>query len=435
MANESHTFMSTSSHSQGFPFSAFFQPSEQSSAGVSGLHPTPRPNRSILREQASTYFIGFSWGPAVDAFRIPPAPSRSVSPSIPASDPHVTPRPHKDATHHRALFASTPFRVVSTPARYPFTTPLRPSLQTPHNGMSTLPRASTLRRTAPRRTVSDREAMRQLVDCIGMSARKKVLAAGRTPRAMPTPTSATGTGKAKALRFLPALIDIAPELGVLPGRIAYAGNNSETGNSRISGVSGSGMTWDEEETSEEGSDAPPSPSPSPRPGSAMSMMSSRRSATPTVTASWSLSRMGLLSAGLPSASSGTFGVDWGGGKRRRSSSPNPVSDPDHGRLGEEINDAGERELKVQGDSQPILKGDIILAEAATKPEVRSRARAVSDALHTISKPKPRPMEKGRDVGDGLGALERRYESLMAEIAGLEGRLAVVRRRRATSDAR
>jgi hypothetical protein len=37
--------------------------------------------------------------------------------------------------------------------------------------------------------------MRQLVDCIGLSARKKVIAAGRTPR------SALSAMKTKTLRF------------------------------------------------------------------------------------------------------------------------------------------------------------------------------------------------------------------------------------------
>ena len=117
----------------------------------------------------------------------------------------------------------------------------------------TTPAASTttLRRTrtAPRRAVSDREAMRQLVDCIGLSARKKVLEAGRTPRVVATTTT-------KSLRF--ATLDFTNGDSALALALA--------------------ATSDEES---DGADAPPSPSPSPgpRPGSAMS----RRSVTPTAT--------------------------------------------------------------------------------------------------------------------------------------------------------
>ena len=140
-------------------------------------------------------------------------------------------------------------------------------------GAGAIPHPSTLRRTrtAPRRAVSDREAMRQLVDCIGLSARKKVLEAGRTPRSSALLTAT------KTLRFAPHHHPHAPlnftttgdSATNLSSALALALANSE----------------DEEEESDGGtSDAPPSPSPSPgpRPGSAMSMLS-RRSVTPTST--------------------------------------------------------------------------------------------------------------------------------------------------------
>ena len=58
----------------------------------------------------------------------------------------------------------------------PYATPVRGAMQTPFH------LTSTARRTGPRRPVSDREAMKQLVDCVGMSARKRVLESGRKPR-------------------------------------------------------------------------------------------------------------------------------------------------------------------------------------------------------------------------------------------------------------
>ena len=71
---------------------------------------------------------------------------------------------------------------------------------------TTIPCASTLRRTrtAPRRAISDREAMRQLVDCVELSARKKVFRAGRTSR------RALSQTKSKTIRFAtraPELLD------------------------------------------------------------------------------------------------------------------------------------------------------------------------------------------------------------------------------------
>jgi len=143
-------------------------------------------------------------------------------------------------------------------------------------GTGALPRPSTLRRTAPRRTVSDREAMRQLVDCIGLSARKKVLEAGRTPRS--ALASASARAKAKTLRFA-----MHAPLNFANGAVGPDGDSATLSSALALALA----TSDGEESdgaSVSTSDAPPSPSPSPgpRPGSAMSMLS-RRSGTPTAT--------------------------------------------------------------------------------------------------------------------------------------------------------
>ncbi|CAK5274156.1 unnamed protein product [Mycena citricolor] len=231
-----------SSHSQGFAFSALFQSSPMTASG-SAVHATPvRGSVSLPQDDA---FIGFSWGPAEDAF---PADVNS------AADLDSTPRPL------RVPSTPQPRGQTITPSYYPFLTPIRPGSGTIHQ---TLPR-STLRRTSGRRSVSDREAMKQLADCIGMSARKKVLESGRKPRVLPSFSSQ------KALRFLPA-VTIQD----------YASSSQYRARPRVA-VSGSG-----EETTEDESDGPPSPSPTPRPGSAMSMIS-RRSATPTLTGTISL---------------------------------------------------------------------------------------------------------------------------------------------------
>ncbi|KZV74598.1 kinase-like protein [Peniophora sp. CONT] len=270
---------SESSHSQGFPFSAFFQ---SSSPALSALHPTPRPNKSIMREQVSTFFIGFSWGPRRDAF-----PAGISTPSPPQPQPAY--QPGRSISGPPRL-AQTPYRVVSAAAtpsmRYPFVTPLRPSSAGYRGGMSTLPRTATIRRTVQRRAVSDREAMRQLVDCIGMSAQKKLLAVGRTPRTIGR-TPRTG-GTAKALRFVPAPIEIGLDSMRRPVAVGQETVSEDEGRSAsIRSAWGAALDDEAATTSEsEGESIPPSPSPSPRPGSAMSMLS-RRSATPTMS-TWSL---------------------------------------------------------------------------------------------------------------------------------------------------
>ncbi|KAI0270458.1 kinase-like domain-containing protein [Gloeopeniophorella convolvens] len=302
----------SSSISTPFAFSAFFQPSEDGSTSAhSVLRGTPR---SILREDAESFFIGFSWGPAADAFPDTPVASTAPEPYIP-------------------MVPKTPARTASA-----FATPMRP--------MATLPRASTLRRTrtAPRRAVSDREAMRQLVDCIGLSARKKVLAAGRTPR--------TALASAKTIRFAqaPAPLDF--------GKLA----SGESGHDSDSST-GVGFVPDASEDESDGvsvSDAPPSPSPSPRPGSAMSMLS-RRSATPTASLS----------------------------------------------------------LRFSRDAQDISV--IRLNGTPTTTRMTLLPNALSTRL-------PQSSHQPEGDEDALDALEERYRALMGDIASIEGRMGVMRRR-------
>jgi hypothetical protein len=228
-----------------FAFSAFFQPSEESnSPGLSVLRTT---SRSILREQPEPVFIGFSWGPTADAF-----PGAPMTPATPAS------------VHAHTISDRTPTAATT-------------ELVTPVRRIASLSYTSALRRTrtAPRRAVSDREAMRQLVDCIGLSARKKVLAAGRTPR------SALAAATSKTLRFAtysPAPLDFANAMNC-DGNSASMGNNSYSSNTEDPTFALRAAGEDESDGTSS-SDAPPSPSPSPRPGSAMSMLE-RRSATPT----------------------------------------------------------------------------------------------------------------------------------------------------------
>ena len=128
--------------------------------------------------------------------------------------------------------------------------------------------------------------MRQLVDCIGLSARKKVLAAGRTPRG-----STLGPSRIKSLRFAtepPESLDFAEAARYSPSDGAGAWRDDDSSKLDGTAVFALDVSGEDESDGASASDAPPSPSPSPRPGSAMSMLS-RRSTTPT----------GSLLMGLP----------------------------------------------------------------------------------------------------------------------------------------
>jgi len=131
--------------------------------------------------------------------------------------------------------------------------------------------------------VSDREAMQQLVDCIGLSARKKVIAAGRTPR------GSALAPRTKSLRFATEPPEPLSFGEPWPGDVSSAGarRGGDLSTSDGTAVFALDVGGGDESDGASASDAPPSPSPSPRPGSAMSMLS-RRSATPTGSRSFRL---------------------------------------------------------------------------------------------------------------------------------------------------
>ena len=118
--------------------------------------------------------------------------------------------------------------------------------------------------------------MKQLVECIGMSARKKVLASGRKPRILQSRSRSFSNPVRKELRF-----------GLQPIM-----THRTYGSDDFPPVVAASVSDGADETE---SDGPPSPSPSPRPGSAMSILS-RRSATPTITGSYSARLLSLPSA-------------------------------------------------------------------------------------------------------------------------------------------
>ena len=327
------------SYSRGFAFSALFQSSSIASPGVALVRssPSPQAGRSILREQTVASFIGFSWGPTTEAIQ-PVEPAGAAGPSM-RQETINTPRPIRHTsvplTPHTFVpptpggFGSVKIAATPRPNQlHAFATPVRPNMMSPYG---TLPRASTIRRTAPRRAVSDREAMKQLADCVGMSARKKVLESGRKPRILNRFNFGPGSNSKssstlKELRFDRSVMVMndagisfrldppasastslsASGFGSLAGSGASGASSILNGSQSVHSQSQSHshslsmlsrgsrdnntsffVPSDSEDTSMETSDIPPSPSPSPRPGSAMSMLS-RRSQTPTITGSYLL---------------------------------------------------------------------------------------------------------------------------------------------------
>ncbi|KAH9476305.1 Serine/threonine-protein kinase MRCK gamma [Psilocybe cubensis] len=342
----------SASLSQGFAFSAFFQPSSNISPGLSVLRPSPGSTSKHLNtplavstegaSNSATSFIGFSWGPNRDAFPDETPAATSVLYTSQSSETQPTPRPlirtplRPQQVHqtpgpfnhtHNTLSVPPTWGpgTFSTPGPFhAFSTPVKAYAVSPY---ATLPRTSTIRRTAPRRNVSDREAMKQLVDCVGMSARKKVLESGRKPKVLNifgskgansgrrrsgsmTGTMSKGTdGTRKELRFdrfttpIPrpdySGVSSIGRSAVIPELKFIIDEHHDA--SDVSYPYPPQQIYNEDtdqyvssETSDSEGGGPPSPSPSPRPGSAMSMMSmSRRSATPTV--SGCFSSTGMLS--------------------------------------------------------------------------------------------------------------------------------------------
>jgi hypothetical protein len=318
-----------------FALSALRQLSSPSSLAVSSMQMTPASkfSRSVAGNagQSASSFIGFTWGPALDAFD--PKNSFPTPKKIPFHN--LLDTMGNQALHNHLMVPATPRgntgKVFTTPVRGdPSATPFA--------------RPSTVRRsTAPRRVISDREAMKELVNLVGMSARKRVIESGRKPRILAgmsigERSRRTSSGTVKELRFDMTPTVVPPDERAKQRRRTSSASLSYTGsmasadassraseptwsrippqpNFTVTGTSsGSGLEGeetedyfdgaDEDEETETETEIPASPTPGPRPGSAMSMMS-RRSQTPTVTMSYPSS--GSLNVGSGTIQRGNSG--------------------------------------------------------------------------------------------------------------------------------
>ena len=142
-------------------------------------------------------FVGFSWGPPRDAFEeatrsVPAEPGVAQGLQTQASSLSLFDTAGESMSFNPSVQTSTPHPHGNA---HPFITPMRPS-HSRHAAAAAVP-PSTIRVTASARRqrapgsgsatrpgVSDREAMKVLVGCVGMSARKKVMESGKRPRVL-----------------------------------------------------------------------------------------------------------------------------------------------------------------------------------------------------------------------------------------------------------
>lgn len=111
---------------------------------------------------------GFTWGPTLHAF----APVTSIGLLADAqASTFTSPQPLSSVGRS----SQTPLRPTPPSARNSFQTPSRPS---PAVGSSS-GAPSTVRRSRP---MSEQRQLQELVDCVGLSARRRVLESGRKPR-------------------------------------------------------------------------------------------------------------------------------------------------------------------------------------------------------------------------------------------------------------
>lgn len=176
-------------YSKGFAFSAFFNSSVSASsdsttpnaanltfARATTPFVSPDPDAALLPPHLAQY-VGFTWGPTIEAFDHGATSPRNHEAKI-APSTLRTPLPMAK----RARFSQTPGPSSLPDTQNKFVTPIRPSSSAVPPSTVRRTVGGTARKVGSTRTMSDVEAMKQLGDCIRASARKRMNQyAGRTP--------------------------------------------------------------------------------------------------------------------------------------------------------------------------------------------------------------------------------------------------------------
>lgn len=120
---------------------------------------------------------GFTWGPTLDAFD--PAISIGLLPDDSIHRPLATSTSPPTVGLGITRSAQTPLRPTTLDSRDSYRTPLRPSPVL--SGSTATGGLSTVRRSRSR-PISEQRQLQEMVDCVGLSARRRVLESGRKPR-------------------------------------------------------------------------------------------------------------------------------------------------------------------------------------------------------------------------------------------------------------
>ena len=343
-----------------------------------------RPDQSVsLHPQTpaiANRFVGFSWGPRSNAFDVvintSHTPLREVHNAPENIDRHVPPTISRPI--NRPLFDVRFSEPPATVNR--FATPVRPPMPQAH---STIPRTigfpASLR---PTRVVSDREALRQMINCVSASARKKVLESGRKPRfisLLRRPSSAASLQVERERPKIPSLrlkTDATETIVVRRGEL----NASDS-------MDGS---------------APPSPSP--RPGSSMSRRSGAASPYPFARSS-APSPM-LEPTSTITTTFGSFNTLSTGATASRSSTIATKNTPS------------------RRDSQ----SDAISTQSAsnvTKPNIHPELYPALDTSHSPV-PTHHKQKANKPRADPLDRINKRLDFLFGNLTRVEGQLRVLK---------
>ena len=325
-------------------------------------------------------FVGFSWGPRPNAFDVvstPHTPLREVQ-NVPD---HVDCRvPSAISRTIRPPLLDVRFSEPANTVNR-FETPVRPFI--PH-AQSTIPRTVGFPTSVrPTRVVSDREALRQMINCVGASARKKVLESGRKPRfvsLLRRPSSAFSVRGERELPRIPSLQlrTDATEAITIPRR-----GELNASDSMYDG-------------------APPSPSP--RPGSSMSRRSGAASPYP-------FTRSSAPSPMLNPAGSVTATL---------SSSPSlPV--------GATTSRSSTMTLKKSPLSR-VLQNNIALKRSASNLAKHNSQPEPLPATATLRSPKTtRPKQKANKSNtDALDRIGNQLDSLFGNLVRIEDELRILK---------
>ena len=183
------------SFSKGFAFSAFFESSQESTlTSAMGNLTFLRPTSPQVHAPAPGSYIGFSWGPMVNAFDGPfdpettrienilptttrPLVSAAMTPLAQSKLPLPMPSSFKRIADHQPVSAPASLPHGHRAPAVTFETPVRAASLLGVAPTSTIRRTvgGSARKAGTTRMLDEREALKAMGDCVRASARKKIV--------------------------------------------------------------------------------------------------------------------------------------------------------------------------------------------------------------------------------------------------------------------